>query len=368
MPSSKWTAAGLAVVLSLVLVVGGCRDDKRAAGIIVMTQNVYYGFDVNPLLGATSPDDVPILAAQAFQQLVFTNFPERAAAIADEIGRRRPHLVALQEVALFRIQSPGDAVVGGTIPADAVLFDHLDILLTALAARGLEYTVAGKVQNVDVELPMLTSVSPLAFDDLRLTDYDVVLARKEVSISRASTANYTAKALVPTLGLEIPRGYVAVDAKIDGEGSVRFVTTHLEDAPFLDVQAAQVRELGALLAGETLPVLLAGDFNSAAPDGDAPLFLASQGYLDTWTRKANSTAGPGFTWGHDPDLTNPADKLTQRLDLVFVRPDQGRELDGVVVDVWGDELGERTASGMWASDHAGVVAVLRLRKTIARRP
>mgnify|MGYP000635640060 CR=1 FL=1 len=45
----------------------------------------------------------------------------------------------------------------------------LQILADALAARGLDYTVAGKNQNVDVELPMLVGTSPLAFDDVRLT-------------------------------------------------------------------------------------------------------------------------------------------------------------------------------------------------------
>src|SRR5262245_23641317 len=104
-----------------------------AAPVVVMTQNVYYGFDVGPLLASQNPEEIPALAAQAFQQLVSPNFPERAEAMAAEIAGNRPHLIGLQEVALIRTQSPGDAVVGGAVPAETVLYDYLEILLAALA-------------------------------------------------------------------------------------------------------------------------------------------------------------------------------------------------------------------------------------------
>lgn len=189
--------------------IAGCAGGRGGEiEIVVVTQNVYFGFDVDPLLSAQSPDDISLLAAQAFQQLLSTNFPERAETIAAEIARKQPHLVGLQEVALIRIQSPRDAVVGGTVPADTVLYDYLEILLSALAARGLDYRVAGKVQDSDVELPMLTSVDPLAFDDIRLTDYDVVLARGDVATSNVTATNFQSKLFVPSLGLEVPRGYV----------------------------------------------------------------------------------------------------------------------------------------------------------------
>lgn len=344
----------VAVALSLV-VSAGCDDSGRATQrVAVMTHNLYLGLDVNPLLEASSPDDIPVLAAQACQQLILTNFAERAEAIADEIGRRQPVLIGLQEVALFRIQSPGDAVVGGAIPAETVLEDHLEILMAALAARGLQYVVAGKVQNTDVELPMLTNVDPPAFDDIRMTDFDVILARSDVPVSGSTAVTYQAKAFVPSLGLDLLRGYVAVDAEAPGVGPVTFVTTHLEDAPFLDVQAAQVRELAAALAGRSRRVILLGDFNSPAPSGDVSTFLASQGFRDVWTGP-----GDGLTWGHDPDLRNGADQFTQRLDLIFVRENVRQGQSDWDVELWGDEPGERTVSGLWPSDHAAVVATFR---------
>ncbi len=348
------------MTFGILVAMGGCEGS--GVGFTVMTQNVYYGFDVGPLMSASSPEEIPLLAAQAYQALVATNFAERADALADEIGRKRPALVALQEVALIRVQSPGDAVVGGTIPAETVVYDYLQILLDALAARGLSYRVAGKVQNVDVELPMVVSPDP-TFDDIRLTDFDVVLVRKDVEVSGVVAANYQARALVPNLGLEIPRGYVALDARVGGRKPIRFVTTHLEDLPFIDVQVAQAQELATLLGAESKEVVLAGDFNSPAPYGEAVSYLASQGFVDTWTLNRRQDPAGGLTWGHDPDLRNPNDQFTIRIDLVFVRLPgafPSVNLLGASTEVWGDDLNERTATGMWPSDHAGIVVDLRL--------
>lgn len=349
-------------VMAVLVFAAGCDgDSSKNRDLVVWTQNTYYGFDVNPLLAASDPAEIPILTAQAYQQLVATDMVARADALAAEIARRRPHLVGLQEVSLIRVQSPGDAIVGGTIPAETVLYDYLDLLLTSLAARGEVYKVAGKVQNVDVELPMLTDPAAPSFDDIRLTDFDVVLAREDVTVSDAQAVHYAAKAVVPSLGLEIPRGYVAVTASTSQHRAMRFVTTHLEDAPFFDVQAAQVQELAAALAGEKNPVVLAGDFNSPAPTGDAYVFLSGQGYIDAWTKGPNPTGGA--TWGHDADLANASDTLTQRIDFVWVRPTKDmRPLQIANADLYGDTPDERTPSGLWVSDHAGVIIGLPLLK------
>ncbi len=359
----------IAGALILCLVAAGCDDDHGGAaeGVKVVTWNVNYGFEVEPLLEAGSPEEIPLLAAQAFQQLLSTDFPERAGAIADRIAAQRPHLVGLQEVALIRLQSPGDAVAGGTTAADAVFLDYLQILLDALAVRGAAYRVAGKVQNVDVELPMLASPDPLAFDDIRLTDFDVVLARADVEVSNVATAHFTAKLFVPSLGLEIPRGYVAVDAAW-GVQRVRFVTTHLEDLPFEPIQTAQAEELADVLATETRPVILVGDFNSPAPAGATCDALASRGYQDAWLRNLRSDEGAGLTWGHDADLRNPADTFTMRIDLVWVRPGLGARLGQVTAEVWGDAPDEMTASGLWPSDHGGVSAWMELPAVTPRKP
>ena len=92
-----------------------------ARGLTVMTRNLYLGADLDPLLAESDPNQIPFLAAHAFQAVLASNFPERAQALAGEIAASRPHLVGLQEVSTYRVQSPGDAAFGGTTPATNVV-------------------------------------------------------------------------------------------------------------------------------------------------------------------------------------------------------------------------------------------------------
>lgn len=332
----------------------------------VMTRNIYLGFDVDVVLGAPNPADIPVLVAEAYQMLLSTDFPARAKAIAREIYKTRPHLIGLQEVATIRIQSPGDAILGGTVPAEEVLYNYLDILMSALENYGLHYKVAGIIQNADVELPMLVSSNPPAFDDVRLTDHDVVLAREDVDISNVMAENYQARLIVPEVGIQIPRGFVAVDARTGGK-KYRFVSTHLEPAPndlILQIQLAQAGELAASLADEKLPIVMLGDFNSPAPTGATYQFFESQGFIDTWTHNLLKYNPNGYTCCFTPDLRNPEITLSERIDIVYVRKKSlfggGQFIGPVISVVVGDELRDRTPSGLWPSDHAGVAARLQI--------
>lgn len=341
------------------------KPRRRSDTITVMTQNVYVGADVDAILAA-DPAQIPVVVALTFQQLLSTGFFERAATIAEQIARTRPHLIGLQEISLIRLQFPGDAAFSGTTPAEDVLFDYLNILMQALKARHLNYRVVGKIKNADVELPMLVSSDPLVFTDVRLTDFDVVLARGDVKISKAVQKNYDVNLIIPDLEITIPRGYVAVDATIK-KRTYRFVNTHLEpiipEIPeTLLVQLAQANELILTLEDEDKPVIVVGDLNTPASTGKTYQEFVSEGFVDVWTRNLTKSEGEGFTFQHDLNLRNEADTLDQRIDLIFVRNlVRGQTLLGPVrAKVWGDELAERTPSGLWPSDHAGVIARIRI--------
>lgn len=333
----------------------GRHDDNS---VTVMTWNIYVGTDVDKVLGATSPDQIPLLAAEAFQMLLATNFQERADAIADQIREFKPHLVGLQEVSLLRIQSPGDAVVGGTTPAENVLFDYLQILMNALESRGLRYHVAGVIENTDAEVPMVTSPTP-TFDDIRLTDYDVVLARHDVRTSDVQEVNYATT--LPTPFVEVIRGYISLNAKVDGK-RFRFVNTHLEPSAgglTEPIQLAQANELISALSDERQAVIVVGDLNSIAPDGNTYQLMVNGGYQDTWPLNRLQDNPDGFTSSHGLDLMS-TDPLFQRIDLIMVGPRHDKKLK-VKAEVVGDEEGDKTVNGLWPSDHAGVVAEIRLK-------
>jgi len=174
------------------------NHNGNAETITVMTRNIYVGADVDRIMLTEDPNQIPIVVTEVFQSLLATNFPERAQALANEIYEKQPHLIGLQEVSLLRIQSPGDAVVGGVTPAEDVILDYLEILMMTLSGMGLEYDVVAKIQNADVEMPMVVSAVP-EFDDVRLTDYDVILAKRGVEISNVDARNYKAKVTLEDL-------------------------------------------------------------------------------------------------------------------------------------------------------------------------
>jgi len=336
-------------------------------GVKVMTWNVYVGADLESVLLAP-PAEIPLAVAQAFQTMQATKFPERAEAIARQIARVRPHLIGLQEISKIYTQTPSDHVLlgGANTPATDVFMDYLEILMAALEARGLDYKLAGMVKNFDVEMPMVTSPTP-TFSDVRLQDYEVVLARGDVKVSRVLEKNFEAVVTDPNLGIPFPCGYVVVNARV-GQRTYRFASAHLQALWFpelLPYQLAQAQELVAVLEHGRLPVIVVGDFNSPAPYGDTYQFMLGAGYVDTWTRNLNPHGGEGLTNPHAWHLMNDEVQFTQRIDFVFARNDiplvDEPAIGPVVATVVGDEQDDRTTpTGLWPSDHAGIVARLYL--------
>jgi len=359
-------AAVLAVLLPSLATVASAHG-LQAGRVEVMTRNLYVGADIFRVFDAETPEEVPIVVAGILQTVFETDFPSRAEALADEVRRHRPHLIGLQEVSLIRVQSPGDFLVGNPMPAETELFDYLEILLAELAERGLQYEVAAVVENADVELPFLAGFDGgvPTFDDVRLTDRDVILARADVATSNELARNYAVNFEVPfgATTIDFRRGLVAVDARIRSR-RYRFVNTHLEVGSLVPaIQQAQAQELLAELAGEELPLLVVGDFNSS-PDDPFPspyAQLAAAGFDDTWLLRLDPPRRrnpEGFTCCQAETLDNPVSLLDERIDLVWLRPADGPSplADGPVhALVVGDELRDVIPEGLWPSDHAGVV-------------
>jgi endonuclease/exonuclease/phosphatase family metal-dependent hydrolase len=367
--------------------------DSYAGHLKVMTQNLYVGADLFKILNG-APEDVPLNAAEIFSDIQATDFHQRAEAIADSIAKHKPHLIGLQEVSLIRTQCPDDIVFPPEDPtpnATEVFADYLQILLNALAARGENYEVATLVENADVELPVanlgLLPNCPFPLFDARLTDYDVTLRRADVDVTFEFSGNYLANFPVPTPAgpIVFTRGYNIVDVDLKGR-SYRFVNTHLEvdGNPFANgFQFAQAFELTQILDGLAVGlgdeiVVLVGDLNSDPADGPfvecalPPTFsafgmcptpyavIAANEYKNTWAVR-NGAADDGYTCCQQDLLTNDDSWLDERIDHIWVRAPLGgaqgpnflRAVHAITV---GDRQKDRTASWLWPSDHAGVVA------------
>ena len=343
---------------ALTLRIGGkAIIHPRGPILTVMTQNLYLGADINRILLAQDPLQIPALVAETWGVVQSTNFAERAEAIADQIKATRPHLIGLQEVTLFRMQDPGDLIIGGqTLPTEVVL-DFLQILLDALESRGLDYEAVAIAEGIDIELPLAKSATEFA--DIRLTDREVILAHSGVSVSDVVEAQFQAAVPIEVGGVptSIPRAYASVRATVAGR-DLRFITAHLETGAAEPIQAFQAQELVGIIGAEALPVVLVGDFNSDANGTTTATYadiLIPGGLVEVWA--AVNPNDPGFTGSQTEDLLSSTE-LNRRIDTVFTRA--ADDLVGLRSIIVGDEEADRTPSGLWPSDHAGVVTLLRL--------
>ncbi len=314
--------------------------------LTVMTYNVYVGSSAEPLLSVENVLQAPAEVAKMYNNVMASDFPGRARAIAKIIKAHQPHVIGLQEISLIRRQSPGDFIPDNPTLAEEVVLDYLRILMEALQAEGLSYQIAAQVENIDVEMPMFTAAGIV---DVRLTDYDVILSRTDVEISNPMAVNYANVLTIDKLGLKVKRGYAAVDATVSGV-TYHVVNTHLERFTE-ENRVAQTQELVDTLSDETMPIILLGDFNTRATDGTGYQILLSAGYVDVWQMDSEGT---GNTCCQDDDILNEVSDLTVRIDQIFIR---NMDLSLPVLSFTvGDKPSDRLPSGLWPSDHAGVVA------------
>ncbi|NYD42884.1 endonuclease/exonuclease/phosphatase family protein [Nocardioides panaciterrulae] len=332
----------------------------------VMTQNLYLGSPLTPALAATTPAEFVAAVAQIYGTMVATDFPKRAQAIADTIAHERPDLIGLEEVSKWT----ATPLVAGANPPS---YDFLAILQAALAKRGLHYSVAAVSDNADI------GPAPLVAPDfgcgvptspttpqcvVRLQDRDVVLvddATRGLAVRDSASGEYTAQQTFAPPGTTEPvsfaRGWAYIDASYVGK-RFRFLVTHLETEDFPAVQEAQAKEFLAGPAHTRGTVIAVGDFNSAADPATTTQPTASYSLLtkswfdDAWLEAGH---GPGLSCCQNGTLSNPTSQLSERIDLVLLHG-RVRAINAHLVD----DQPISTTPPFWPSDHAGVVARVRL--------
>jgi endonuclease/exonuclease/phosphatase family metal-dependent hydrolase len=315
-------------------------ESAGKAEISVMTRNMYVGADVDAVITAlVTPDPSDDMSAlvTAIATLQATSYPARAAAIADEIARARPHLVGLQEVSKIDITLP-------PLQVDLHL-DFLPVLLAELHGRGLQYEVAARVRNIEAA----------PFPGVSLLDEDALLVdRARVAVQGTLARRFTANLGTVAPGVELARGWVGATVTVDGR-AYTVASTHLESGEATglgQLRAAQAGELVAALAGAPRPIVV-GDLNDV-PGSPMHQVIEGAGFTDLWADLRGAAAG--YTCCHLPDLSNQVQRFGQRIDYVFAR------LPGAVqgrIERVGDVPADRfpgPRSPLWSSDHAGLVA------------
>jgi endonuclease/exonuclease/phosphatase family metal-dependent hydrolase len=389
----RWRVAvtGLAAAAVVVAVAPGATSSApRPVSAVTMdvgVYNVYLGADLTPLFGATSLPDFGARAEAIYAEMVRTDFPQRAEAIAELVAEERPDVLGLNEVARWEtapmtlVPTPGGPVPVVTGPYTTT-YDFERILLDALAAAGEPYTVVAKNTNfTSAAIPIPIPISPTLAG--RFTDHDLILVRidalKHISVSNPRSFNFSVGSSfsVTLFGLPIvvERGWSTVDLT-QWARTYRFVNTHLEafgSTPLRDEwRNRQAAELVADLETSPHPVVVVGDIN-ARPTlcqdfREPPQFqdrnvvayglLEDAGLQEVWPlvfQKA-PCGQAGWTSGQRSSLLAPS-TLDHRIDVVFV----SEAFSALQAETIGEEPDDRTEpSGFWPSDHAGSLAKIRL--------
>lgn len=398
-----------------------CRHEPNGPKLTVMTRNIYLGGDIAAVAAATTPEEVVAAASQFWVDVQTTDFPSRAKVIADEVFWARPEVLGLQEVTLYRSGPPVACLGQFTPSAEEVEQDFLAILQRELRRRGLQYEVAGQVTTMDAELCLVDVLAGGDFRDIRYTDRDVLLVRKDVKWRPATlppaqplpgfveapigpgpgdrNGGVYAMALetgdpenpvVPTTaffaisGSPEPvyswRGWTAVEIERAGRW-VRVFETHVEDQlaqletldpplprwffqAFQDAQLVAI--LDASLAMKPLPTIVLGDFNVyREPGGDPSMYDFLTGGTFPLDPRLDHISPLSDAWAtlrpHDPGFTWGFDPLldggTLSTTLDLVLSTGG------VRPISTYRVGTRdlTRDGLHPSDHAGIVTVFAIR-------
>jgi hypothetical protein len=353
-PLALLLAAGAALGLASPALAASKKAER--ADLDVMVRNWYLGADLIPLAGAKDMAEFEQAAAQRFQTVQANDFTKRAAALAAEVAKHKPDLIGVQEAAVWK-RSPDGVKDGMATAASITVYDSVTVMQEALRKRGLSYRVVVKRAWFDYEAPTALG------HDVRLTQQDVVLvrsgkgAKKGLKLGRSFKGGFRDVLTVPTQAgpAASPRGWVGVDGSLNGR-KFRFTTTHLEAySPEIgDKQMAQLLA-GPAKSRKTLQ-LLVGDFNS-----DPKTAGTDDRGAERKPNAYQTAIGAGF---HNPlprrntccfaeTLTQTNESLDSWIDHAVTRPK--------VKVLRSSRIGTRQVGGMYPSDHAGIVARLRLR-------
>jgi endonuclease/exonuclease/phosphatase family metal-dependent hydrolase len=381
-PARRLFVALIALAVGLTALTGVAAAKGKGAVVNVMTRNLYLGADLTPAIESKSTSEFIEANGGIYRQLEATNFPVRAKGLAKEILEKRPDLVGLQEVALWRTAPPSlGPVFSGKPEATTVKYDFLKLLLAQLNKKKALYKPVVVQDEFDFEAPADANGQPgdgpgggtgilaNAETNARLTMRDVILMRLHsgVKVSNPKSGHFEHLLVEKVAGskeIAVTRGWTSIDATVRGSKKFHFVDTHLEAfdnaAEVPSVRAQQAGELVAPGGAATsrLPVILVGDLNSDVRtevqpgDGQAYRVMLGAGFRERATDKPT-----GCCINSSYDLrTGSAAEMNHKVDHIMTSsPKQVKLITSAVT-------GRKMTNGYWDSDHAGLFSSLLIKR------
>ena len=353
--------------------------------VTVMTRNVYLGGDITRPIraaeGRTGGDALLALghANHELRGIVDrTDFHVRAGLLAKEIASTRPDLIGLQEVAMWR-SGPLELDHIGQPNATMVDYDYLQLLLSALQDRDVGYDVVQVQQASDVEAPAFTG-DPLTGPAESAAGRPAHRLRCDLAPDLVVGGDLRPRwRPVPAAHpAHARRWLVRVRARIRlGRRHQRFRPVPVRHHSPGVAECGRGAGAGAGAGQRCRAWICFADghrlrlqFRSHRrrhPTGRTVArsstydLLTGLGFRDAWLDRA-AGSGPGFTATLGELVNDPsAAALGRRLDLVLARDAGKVRIRARGGTITGAETTDRdAATGLWPSDHAGVVVQLEL--------
>jgi len=344
--SSLWV---LTVALLCFSTLASGKKQQVKPSITILTQNVFVGADLQSLRWTKGFSNKLKRIDYLFQQVSKTDFTTRARALAKEIKRINPHIICLQEVAVWRV---GKGLLPRYAKDKRYVYDFLAILQKVLAQARLPYKVAIQEKNESIVAPSIRHKV------ISLTDYNVILVKKQIAILSTKSGHFRRQRVIGPkyFSYKLKKGWVSALVQINNK-SYHIVNCHLD--LLWKIKNAQIKELFSLLSKlrgkgfKKAKTLLAGDFNTNPSYNryfkrlvkrSKMYDLASrlrQNYAKTCCRRPKS-------------LRNKYSRLRARVDLLLAT----KTLKPLRVGRIGVSLSSRglykKKYRLWISDHAGV--------------
>jgi endonuclease/exonuclease/phosphatase family metal-dependent hydrolase len=390
MPPRSLRRGFMLALTAAILAVPAAADAKpKFESVNVGTRNIYLGADLTPGVQAKDLQGLVDAAGVILKEVDENDFAIRAKGLAAEIKAKKPDLLGMQEVALWRT---GPCTENPIPPkATTVRYDFLKLLLVQLNKGAKRYrTVISQPEfdfevyaNTDGDQSTSAPGCPLGSElNGRLTMRDVILARvggganSKVRTSKAKAGHFDTLLQVKPAGVtvDVTRGWTAVDASVGKSRKFRFVNSHLEafdsqasnhttkntDVGNGQIREAQAKELFASGGPATgkLPVILVGDLNSDTKteikpgDGLAYAAVTGAGFVE------RATSNPLGCCLNESVLTadggGSAADFDHKVDHILTNTPNKVKLTKSSV------TGLNPVNGFWSSDHAGLFSSLKL--------
>jgi hypothetical protein len=310
----------------ICLVLAACFDgsDSRPANehiLSVMANHFHSPMDWSDALEGETYEEQLALRAEVHFRGVRSDHFGRIGELANRVDKQRPDILLMHGA-----QDP--QFTGPVVDAEAL--QNIEMMMAALDARGLSYSIIAERDNdtyptvplvspaCELSVPVGACTTTPKFKDYVLVNND----NKHLVLTNVESNQFVNYLQLPPINWayseNLYKGWITIEGMI-GERPFRVVDVYYTRANFLDFQVLQTQELiaGPLQYDGALIVSVnskSSGTNDPTPTSTGYPILLATGLTDTW----QDPNDPGYTCCQNYYLDNSESKRNRRDDYILV--------------------------------------------------